>query len=454
MERTTFSLLFYIRRTKLNKAGEAPIFMRVTVNGLRADASVKRFVAPRLWNIAKGKAVENGRGCRELNLYLDAVSANVLRARRNLELEGAEISAHTVLNRYLGKDRPVRHTLVEVFVEHNEKQKKLAGIDVAPATAVRYETCRKLIEQFLRQAYRRNDIYLDELSRQFVEDYEFFLKTERRCSHNTTIQYLKNLKKIIRIAMMKGWLLADPFAEIRFHKEPVERDFLEKAELKKLLDKSIDISRLSQVRDIFGFCCLTGLAFSDVKQLRPEHIAIDINGLHWIRKPRQKTGSMCNIPIMDCGAGDSIPVQRQCLLPNAWRIVACEQQPEDECLFERVGRYMRYSQAPFDAYGLAHVRNADPRQRRDYRERRQNARPCRYENDATLCPDSRFVDPAGYADRCQKHGIVKPAAPLHPTRLVGIFPGAKGRRQNKSLAQSPTNRPLRARGFSQKAITY
>lgn len=78
MERTTFSLLFYIRRTKLNREGEAPIFMRVTVNGQRADASVKRFIASRLWNTAKGKAVENGRGCRELNLYLDAVSANVL----------------------------------------------------------------------------------------------------------------------------------------------------------------------------------------------------------------------------------------------------------------------------------------------------------------------------------------------------------------------------------------
>lgn len=299
MERTTFSLLFYIRRTKLNKEGEAPIFMRVTVNGQRADASVKRFIAPRLWNTAKGKAVENGRGCRELNLYLDAVSANALRARRNLELEGAEISAHTVLNRYLGKDRPVRHTLGEVFVEHNEKQKKLSGIDIAPATVVRYETCRKLITQFLQSTYRREDIYLDELSRQFIEDYEFFLKTERKCSHNTTIQYFKNLKKITRIAMMKGWLKTDPYVGIRFHKEQVERDFLDKSELKKLLDKQIDIPRLSQIRDVFAFCCSTGLAFSDVKQLRPEHIVVDINGVNWIRKPRQKTGNMCNIPIID-----------------------------------------------------------------------------------------------------------------------------------------------------------
>lgn len=91
MERISFSLLFYIRRTKLNKAGEVPIFMRITVNGQRADASARRFIEPRLWNTAKGKAVENGRGCKELNFYLDAVSANVLRIQRDMELEGAEL---------------------------------------------------------------------------------------------------------------------------------------------------------------------------------------------------------------------------------------------------------------------------------------------------------------------------------------------------------------------------
>lgn len=187
----------------------------------------------------------------------------------------------------------------EVFVEHNEKQKKLSGIDIAPATVVRYETCRKLIIPFLQCTYHREDIYLDEMSRQFIEDYEFFLKTERKCSHNTTIQYLKNLKKITRIAMTKGWLKTDPYVGIRFHKEQVERDFLDKSELKKLLDKQSDIPRLSQIRDVFAFCYLTGLAFSEVEQLRPEHIAVDINGVNWIRKPRQKTGSMCNIPIID-----------------------------------------------------------------------------------------------------------------------------------------------------------
>lgn len=299
MERTTFSLLFYIRRTKLNKAGEAPIFMRVTINGQRADASTRRYIAPRLWNTTKGKAIENGRGCRELNLYLDAISANVLRIQREMELEGAPVSAHSVFNRYLGKDRPERHTLLEVFREHNEKCRKLTGIDIAAATVERYETCLRLTEEFIRNTYKKDDLYLDELSHQFVEDYEFYLKTVRKCCHNTTTKYLKNFKKITRIAISKGWMKDDPFADIHFHLENVERDFLEKSELKTLLDKRIDIPRMAQVRDIFAFCCLTGLAFSDVKQLRPEHIVTDINGLQWIRKTRQKTGNMCNIPIMD-----------------------------------------------------------------------------------------------------------------------------------------------------------
>lgn len=55
MERTTFGLLFYIRRDKTNKNGEAPVFMRLTINGERADASIKRFIEPHAWNRQKEK---------------------------------------------------------------------------------------------------------------------------------------------------------------------------------------------------------------------------------------------------------------------------------------------------------------------------------------------------------------------------------------------------------------
>ena len=299
MERTTFGLLFYIRRDKTNKKGEAPVFMRLTIKGERADASIKRFIEPHAWNSAKGKANEKSRGGKDLNLYLDAISANILRIQRDLELDKKEVSAQIILNRYLGKEQSDSHTLMEVFRAHNEKCRALSGISLAPGTVIRYETSLRLTEAFLRTTYKKEDCYLDEITHQFVEDYDFYLRTVRRCCHNTTTKYLLNFKKIIRIALAKGWMKKDPFAQVHFHFEPVEREFLEKQELKVLLNKEITITRLSQVRDIFCFCCLTGLAFMDVQQLKPEHLVADIHGKIWIRKARQKTKNMCNIPLLD-----------------------------------------------------------------------------------------------------------------------------------------------------------
>lgn len=135
--------------------------------------------------------------------------------------------------------------------------------------------------------------------RQFIEDYEFWLKTEKKCCHNTATKYLKNFKKIIRIALAKGWMKNDPFSEIKFSLDKVEPDFLEDSEIQKLISKEIDIPRLGQVRDVFVFCCFTGLAFSDIHDLKKEHIVEDPNGAKWIRKGRQKTKIMCNIPLME-----------------------------------------------------------------------------------------------------------------------------------------------------------
>ena len=299
MERTTFGLLFYIRRDKTNKKGEAPVFMRLTINGERADASIKRFIEPHAWNSDKGKANEKCRGGKDLNLYLNAISANILQIQRDLELDKKEVSAQIILNRYLGKEQSDRHTLMEVFRAHNEKCRALIGINFAPDTVLRYETCLRLIEEFMRNTYKKEDCYLEEVTKQFVEEFEFYLKTIRKCCHNTTTKYLANFKKITRIALSNGWMKRDPFAQIRFHLDAVEREFLEKQELKTLLNKNISVPRLAQIRDIFCFCCLTGLAFSDVKQLKSEHLVTDINGMIWIRKTRQKTKNMCNIPLLD-----------------------------------------------------------------------------------------------------------------------------------------------------------
>ena len=271
-QKSTFRISFYVRRTRPNKHGEVPVCVRITVNGQRADTTIRKSILPDQWDVIRGQASPRTTLGKAINLYIDTVRARIIRIHRDLEMD----------------EQPFTDQLV--------------GIDLAAATAERYETCMKLTQEFMRHTYHRDDLYLDEVDRRFVEEFEFYLKTHRGCCHNTATKYLKNFKKITRIALAREWMQRDPFAEIRFSLQPVKREMPEKAEIERLMHKEIDIPRLAQTRDLFIFCCFTGLAFSDIKQLAPEHIVTDMQGHRWIRKPRQKTGNMCNIPLLEIPA--------------------------------------------------------------------------------------------------------------------------------------------------------
>lgn len=297
-EKSSLSISFHIRRTRPNKRGEVPVCVRITVNGQRADTTIHTSIRPELWDDKRGQASPRSALGKSVNLYLENVRARLIHVHRELEFEQQPYTVHDVLGRFLGRRPSNRHTLVELFREHNDRCHKLVGIDLAAATAVRYETCLKHTLAFIRHHYHSDDMDLDKVDRRFIEEFEFYLKTACNCCHNTATKYLKNFKKITRIALARKWMQQDPFAEIRFKLLPVQREMPEKAEIDRLLHKEITIPRLAQTRDIFIFCCFTGLAFSDIKQLAPEHLVTDVQGRRWIRKPRKKTGNMCNIPLL------------------------------------------------------------------------------------------------------------------------------------------------------------
>ena len=87
---------------------------------------------------------------------------------------------------------------------------------MAPATVTRYETSLKHTANFIQFNYKKDDISITEVNHKFITDYEFYLKTERNCSHNSATKYLKNFKKIIRIALANDYISKDPFANIKF----------------------------------------------------------------------------------------------------------------------------------------------------------------------------------------------------------------------------------------------
>ena len=299
MERNTFNISFYVLKTRIAKDGQVPVVMRVTVNGQRVVTSVNLKVDPTKWNAAAGRSTANTRQGAEVNARIDTIRARVMQVHRQMELDGERITAQGVIDRYLGRDTKPVMMLLDLFREHNEKCAKLSGNGMAAGTVERYTTSYKHTADFIRLVYRKDDVPVASVDHKFIKDYEFYLRTERKCGHNSAVKYLKNFGKIIRIALAEGHISKNPFANIKLKLEDVDRDFLEDHEIRALIDKPIVIERLAQVRDAFVFCCLTGLAFSDIKGLKPEHIVRDNGGALWIRKKRQKNGNMCNIPLLD-----------------------------------------------------------------------------------------------------------------------------------------------------------
>jgi site-specific recombinase XerD len=293
----TISILFYLKRAKANAQGLAPIFQRITINGRRLDNSTGKFVDPSKWHPEMSKMRGNSEEARLINGHLDNLKTKILIAEKELNKKDIPVNLETLKNMLLGtKER--QRLLVPIFEEHNNKIKELLGIEYAPGTYERYQTSLKHTKDFLNWKYNISDVDITKIDHAFITDYEFYLRSVRKCSNNTAVKYIKNFNKIIKLCLANDWLDKNPFANYKSKVKEVERVYLSEGEIQNIINKDFKTERLSLVRDIFLFSCFTGLAYIDVKNLTKSHISIGIDGDKWIFTHRQKTESASKIPVL------------------------------------------------------------------------------------------------------------------------------------------------------------
>ena len=301
MKRDSFNVLFFIKKAKLLKNGEASVCMRITVNGARVENNIRMSIEPALWNQAKECAKGKSRKSCDLNAYIEEARIKLHQTFNELEEQGQFITARLLQEKFFGQDKASEaiRTLIGTMQEHNDQCRELVGKDYALITVRRYESCKRYLAELIKLKYDKEDLPLSEINGELVRAFEFYLKTEKECQQNTVIRYMKCLKKITNLALANEWITKDPFIGIKFHEKEVIREFLTMDELLTIYNKEFSLDRITVVRDVFTFAAFTGLAFIDVQQLSAEHIVQDNNGNYWIRKPRQKTKNMCNIPLLD-----------------------------------------------------------------------------------------------------------------------------------------------------------
>jgi len=299
--KNTYTLLFYVKRTKINSNGKVSIYLRITVNGKRAELSINRKVDIDKWNSAANKVKGYSKEAQEINSYIDSIKLKINKIHQTLLEENKVVSSKIIQNIYQGKNQP-RKMVISIFEEHNRQLKKLVGKEYAPGTLMRYETAKRHIEEFLEYEFNATDYPVREIDHKFISSFEYFLKSKRNCAHNTAIKYISNFKKIVRIAYANGWIDKDPFFNWKGRLKNVEREFLSEEEIQTIVDKVFSTKRLELVKDIFIFSCFTGLAYADVQKLTSDNLMIGIDGERWINTKRTKTKTTTKIPVLPIAA--------------------------------------------------------------------------------------------------------------------------------------------------------
>ena len=296
--RSTFKVLFYVKKGSEKPNGNLPLMCRITVDGEIKQFSCKMDVPPRLWDVKNNRASGKSIEAQRINLAVDKIRVEVNRRYQELMQTDGYVTAAKLKDAYLGIGIK-QETLLKLFEQHNAEFEKKVGHSRAQGTFTRYRTVCNHIREFLPHTYKREDIPLKELNLTFINDFEYFLRAEKKCRTNTVWGYMIVLKHIVSIARNDGRLPFNPFAGYINSPESVDRGYLTQTEIQTLMDAPMKNATHELVRNLFVFSVFTGLAYSDVKNLTVDRLQTFFDGNLWIITRRKKTNTESNIRLLD-----------------------------------------------------------------------------------------------------------------------------------------------------------
>ena len=279
--------------------GKAPVYARVTIDGKRSEISVKRSIEPKRWDGKKGLAKGSKEESKLLNDYLDQVRNQLFECYSAIKQQKKSVTSDSVKAKYLGQDEK-EHTLISTFEYHNSRM----HTEMIADSTKGYLTTLKYLKLFLSCEMNAKDVFLSQLNYKFLTDFQVFDKTSdkikrpRPCNQNGSLRHIKRLKKVINLAVKNEWLDRYPFVKFAFDYDRFNRGFLTADELSQLETKDLKTENLIYIRDVFVFCCYTGLSYIDVFNLAPESISIGIDGGAWISIEREKTDNPVKVPLL------------------------------------------------------------------------------------------------------------------------------------------------------------
>lgn len=291
-------ILFIIRRNKINQQGLCPLQCRLTYNEDRKPFSTGLFVNPLYWDNKTQKAKPPNDENNFINAELSLIKNKINQAFLFLQVQGAEFDVEDIYKQYKGEPIQKQLGIVQFYSSYLERLKKMIGKDFKQSTWEKFNEILPAIKDYIFYKYQKKDISLNKLDYNFIEDFDYYLRTEKSNSQITINKKIQRIKKVIKTARKQKLLDYNPFEEHKPKQAKTKIIFLTKDELDELKEKEFQSEILNKVRDCYIFCCYTGLGYSEMFSLKKSDLKKDEDGTLWIYKERQKTERAFSIPLI------------------------------------------------------------------------------------------------------------------------------------------------------------
>ena len=293
-----FKILFIEGKNRKNKKNQSPLFCRITLNGNRKQISTGINIESEHWDTKNQVILNSHKSAILYNSQLDKIKSKVNSIYMILRLQENPFSIEDIHDKYFGKELKKSEFILSYYKQYLSKIEKLVGLEIKDNTYNKFVYVGNHLEAFLKWKFKKTDFPLEELSLQFLDDFDYYLKTEKKQEQITINKTIQRLRTPIKQAISEGYLDRDPFI---LHKSKTVRKtviFLTTEELKTLEEAVLLQKRLSLIQDLFVFCCYTGLAYNEMAHLEKQNIQIGFDNINWIQMKREKTQRQISIPIL------------------------------------------------------------------------------------------------------------------------------------------------------------
>lgn len=292
------NILFVISSSRTRRDNKASLICRLTFNKSRKQFSTGQFVNPKHWDSKQQLVKPPEPDSDYTNTQLSLIKTKINKAFLLLQVKEVNFTVDDIYRLYKGEKLTKEYSIVEYFERYLKQLKTLIGIDIKQITYNKFEYVKNDVKAFIKWKFKTNDFPLKKLELQFLNDFEYYLKVVKKQKQVTINKGIQRFRKPIKVAISERYLDNDPFMLYKSKRVNKEVVFLSPEELSELENHEFTQLRLKMVKDLFVFCCYTGLPYNELMRLQKRHIVKGFDGNLWIKIKRDKTSKELSIPLL------------------------------------------------------------------------------------------------------------------------------------------------------------